>query len=462
MVSLPNELQWWVLTEIARHTPAVAVVGGWGVGKTHLMALAIHALTKNRPSEDGMLVYPTTAQGIRAFGALGDSMLRAWGWTWEATFLGAPAPHWRSPFGPKVWAVGYFRPSTVDSGASNIEGINAGWALVDEAPRFRGPEVADMVWGRVRDGYAPFIGIFGRPSFYEWWPEWADRMGGRQIRASTALNRKNIKNWSQWVRGMTREQRDERLHCRPAATEGAVLSNWRAEEWPAGNLISDKNFQYDPGMRGYLAMDPGYRHPSVGLVARDEARDLYVIVREFNPEAVSTAQLAQMINARAVARVNASATDLRFRIDEGIGDVAGGAKNEQTARSVYDALAMPPEATPPGIGVRVQSQYAADPARKNVATGIQVLRDLVCDSAGVRRLVMTREAWAESARAPGVSIARAIHSYVFRPGTDEPKKDGTEHPIDWMRYLAVTVAWPVQTQVAQAPKRFYTVPHGKR
>lgn len=435
-----NRFQAWVLAHISAGTNVIAAVGGWGCGKTHLLAIAMHALTRQRPTEDGMVVYPRAAQAAKALGALAESVLIPQGWRFFATYQGQQAPHWLSPFGPRVWVVSYYRPGTVAVAANSLEGINAGWAFVDEAPAFAGHEVADMAWGRVRDGSSPLLVIMGRPSLHEWWPDWATSSGGAYQRISSRVNRKHLRGWVKWVAKMTPAERDERLDCRPVSPEGAVFADWRVAPFPAGN-ITQPGWRYDPAsMRGHLAVDWGVRHPAALVIVRDDALGVDVVVAELNPTDVSVHMLARAINRIAAPR--ASGRTGVYLLDEGVGDKAGKKRDDLTLRTNFQALSDAPTAEPPGIGLRLTCHYEADPARVSVVNGVRRLRELVYHEHHGRRLLMTPECWASSMTANGVSLARAMGSYVYRQGSDEPVKSGQEHPIDALRYFVVQCRWP--------------------
>jgi hypothetical protein len=434
-----NDMQVWLMLQLAKRVPTISIVGGWASGKTHMLALAMHTLTRQRPTEDGMVVYPRAAQAAKALGALAESVLIPLGWKFCPTYQGQQAPHWLSPFGPRVWVVSYYRPGTIAVAGNSLEGINAGWVFIDEAPAFAGPEVAEMAWGRVRDGSAPVIVVMGRPSLFEWWPGWATARGGAYVRVSSRVNKRFIRGWDAWVSQMTQAERDERLECMPVAPDGAIFADWRVAAWPNGN-ITPPGWRYTQDMRGFLAVDWGARHPSALVIVQDDALGCDVLVAEMNPSGVSVHDLARLILKRAAPR--AVAKPYHYAIDEGVGDKAGKQRNDQTLRTNFDALAALPTDSPPGIGMRLSCRYEAIPARVSVVNGVRVMREWVNHEHHGRRLLATPEFWSASMASNGVSLARAMGSYVYRQGTDEPLKDGREHPIDALRYHFAEHRWP--------------------
>ena len=434
-----NEFQAWGFYHLGKGTPILAVVGGWAAGKTWLMCAMMHALARNRPTEDGMVVYPRAAQAAKALGAEADKFLAPRGWRFKATFQGQQAPHWLAPNGVRVWVVSYYRPGTVAMAANSLEGINAGWALMDEAPAFTGPEAAEMAWGRVRAGVAPTLIILGRPSFYEWWPKWAQDHGGAYVRVSSRVNKRNIKGWKIWLAGLTRAERDERIDCMPVAVDGTIFADWRPARWPQGN-IAPEGWAYHPAMTGYLAVDWGARHPSALIIVRDDVLGADVIVAEINPESVSVHDLAREILEVATPRTNPAPG--RFLLDYGVGDKAGKAANDQTLINNFEALSKPATADPQGIGMWLTCNYSADSARVSPRNGVYEMRQLVHHEHHGRRLLMADDAWAASMCADGVSLARAMHKYAYRADSDEPLKNGTEHPIDALRYWVAEYRWP--------------------
>lgn len=432
-----NDFQAWLLGSIASGARRIAVVGGWGCGKTHGIALACHALALDRPDEDGMLVYPRAAQAARAFGSLAESVLVPLGWVYCSTYQGMRAPHWLAPNGVKVWVNSYHRPGTRDVGANNLEGGNVGWGFIDEAPAYpNGDEVAQMAWGRVRAGARPFLCVLGRPSLYEWWPTWAGSDGGRYVRVSSSVNQAFIPGWDSFVAGMTERQRRERLECEPQSPDGAVYGAWRPVSAPAGNL-TPAGWRYDPAMRGYLAVDWGRGHPSALLIVEDPAIGADVIVGELNPEQVSVYEFAALIWERA--RPRSQWAPGTVALDAGCGDKAGKAKNEHTLQSNFDVLAKPRDEG--GIGLALTHSYERFAERVNIKNGISQVQARIHHDHHGRRLLMTPEAWAESTQGTGISLARAMQAYVYRPGTDTPVKDGQEHPLDALRYFVCEYRW---------------------
>lgn len=427
----PNKFQAWLLGSLMTPggPPAVSIVGGWGSGKSYAQAMWCHARwimgDPLRP-EDGLLIYPQAKLGAQVFSAGPGLWLEAMGWRYETTYKGKHNPHYLAPKGGgvrRVWLVGFYRPSTKSEAASNLEGINAGFACIDECNMFAGPEVASTAWGRLRAGSNPQMLLVGRPSLFQWWPQWATDIGGVSHRVSSAINRENIPAWGQWVRAMTQKQRDERLHCVPQAVEGAVFSDWSVKTWPDGNL-APASWRYSPGMRTYIALDLGFRHPSLLVIARDEDMQADVIVEEWNPYDIGLPAQGEGIR-RLIERG-------KYQVDEFIGDTAGNAINDHTAKSSFQLLNDI-------LGVRFNTSYAKKQERRNIANGVRRLRELVAS----REILCAQQMWMKSKdlRAGRVSLAAAMNSYKFREGSDEPIKDGNEHPIDALRYFVATARW---------------------
>lgn len=428
----PNTFQAWLIHTLSNpaHTaPAVAIVGGWGAGKSVAQAMWIdqrwHSGDPNRP-EDGLLIYPQSKTAIQIFCPDAGAYLETLGWRFEQTYNGKPNPHYVAPPGGgvrRVWLVGFYRPSTKSVAASNLEGLNVGFVCIDEAQSFAGPEVATTAWGRLRAGARPQMLLVGRPSLYQWWPEWAQSVEGESHKISSEINRENIIAWESWLKGMSPQEQDERLHCIPQAVDGAVFSDWSVKPWPEGNMAPAR-WQYDPGMRTYLSLDLGFRHPAVLIIARDEELGADIIVEEYNPYDISLPELAKRIQRLIDSR--------GYEIDEYIGDTAGNAINEHSAKSSFQILGEQ-------LGCHFNTSYARDQKKRNIANGIRHLRDLVRN----RTILTSQDMWRKSVSATGkVTLAQAMHSYSFREGSDEPKKDGKEHPIDALRYWAVTARWP--------------------
>ena len=89
-------------------------------------------------------------------------------------------------------------------------------------------------------------------------------------------------------------------------------------------------------MTGRIAIDWGFRKPSVLILAHDEELQATVICAELNPPEVTTEELARLILAIAWPReLQHLAPSPRIWLDSGVADKAGKARNDQTGASAF-------------------------------------------------------------------------------------------------------------------------------
>jgi len=209
---------------------------------------------------------------------------------------------------------------------------------------------------------------------------------------------------------------------------------------PSGLIYSEfdesrhviSGWKYKPSMSGRIAIDWGFRKPSVLIIVHDDELGADVICAEINPQEVTTAQLATLILAVAWPRsLRSSAPAERIWLDNGVADKAGRARNDQTGRSAFRAMRGNP---PHGLGLPLRSN--TDPIRTDVLNGIQRLKRAFARG----QYLITKEVWDNGERALGNSIRKAIMSYGW-DNKEQPKKDGREDPLDALRYDCITWNW---------------------
>ena len=105
-------------------------------------------------------------------------------------------------------------------------------------------------------------------------------------------------------------------------------------EWTESHVID--GFKYKEEMTGRIAIDWGFRKPSVLIMVYDEEREATVIIHEINPQEVTISQLSKLILSIAWPRkLKDSAPSPRIWLDSGIADKAGSARNDQTGRTAF-------------------------------------------------------------------------------------------------------------------------------
>ena len=168
-------------------------------------------------------------------------------------------------------------------------------------------------------------------------------------------------------------------------------------------------------MTGRIAVDWGFRKPSVLIMVYDEEREATIIVHEINPQECTIDELARMILLIAWPRsLMSRAPGPRIWLDSGVADKAGAARNDQTGRSVFRAMKKLPHEG--GIGVPLK--FTTDPVMTNVLNGIQKVKRAIAQ----KKYLCTREVWNRGEKAIGNSFRKAILSYGWTPTKDEPKK----------------------------------------
>ena len=197
------------------------------------------------------------------------------------------------------------------------------------------------------------------------------------------------------------------------------------------HVIDD--FVYHPSMTGRIAIDWGFRKPSVLIIVYDEQREASIIVHEFNPKEVTIEQLSLMILAVAYPRsLMPSAPSKRFWLDTGVADKAGKARSDHTGLSAFRVIRKHPNEG--GIGLPMRS--TTDPVRTDILNGVQRLKRAFNSG----KYLITREVWEKGERASGNSIRKALLSYAWDK-KEQPKKDGREDPLDALRYDCIFHHW---------------------
>jgi hypothetical protein len=197
------------------------------------------------------------------------------------------------------------------------------------------------------------------------------------------------------------------------------------------HVIDD--FKYSPTMGGRIAIDWGFRKPSVLVIVYDEFRQASIVVHEINPQEVTIEQLSSMILQVAWPRsMQASAPGKRIWIDTGVADKAGRARSDHTGLSAFRLIRKTPSEG--GIGLPLRS--TTDPVRIDILNGVQRLKRAFNSN----KYLITREVWERGERAPGNSLRKALLSYAWDT-KEQPKKDGREDPLDALRYDCIFHHW---------------------
>ena len=419
-----NTLQAEIIGAIRREEKIISARCGWGSGKTSALVFSLLFVAKWRAGKSSLLVTDTNPRYNSVLLPEMEKWLSPLGWTYNHTLR-----QWAdSQTGSTVWCRSYYRPGTRDATHNPLEGLNvtSGVCLIDECQTLN-EEVAHKALGRLRSGPSPIMILVGLPVSGAWWCEMAERAGYFPLLYTSYVNQANLsEEWFEATKLLPDAEREAMVLNRPKPPSGLVYSEFDE------NVHVIDNWKYKPTMTGRIAIDWGFRKPSVLIIVHDSELKADVICGELNPAEVTTEQLAKLIHAFAWPRaLRASSPGQRIWLDFGVADKAGRARNDQTGRSAFKAMRAPP---PRGLGMPLRSN--TDPTRTDVLNGIQRLKRAFDRG----QYLITREVWKAGEKARGNSLRKALYSYSWDK-KEQPKKDGREDPLDALRYDCITWNW---------------------
>ena len=428
-----NPLQQDLIARIRREDRVISARCGWGAGKTSALVFSILFISKWRPGTSTLLVTDTNPRYNSVLMPEMEKWLGPLGWTYNHSLR-----QWLDPStGSTVWCRSYFRPGTRDATHNPLEGLNitSGCCLIDECQTLSA-EVAHKALGRLRSGPSPILILVGLPVADAWWVQLAEQSGLSPLLYTSYVNRAHLsEEWFEATELLPKEEREAMVMNQPRPPSGLVYSEFRPDE-----MVLD-DWVYDPSMSGRIAIDWGFRKPSVLIFAHDPLLDADVICAELNPHEVTIEQLARLILSVAWPRsLRDQAPGDRIWIDQGCADKAGKARNDQTGASAFRAMRAPP---PNGLGIPLRS--TTDPIRTDVLNGVQKLKRAFTR----KQYLITREVWSSGERATGNSIRKALMSYAWETSKEQPKKDGREDPLDALRYDCIMFRWADDQAVDQ-------------
>jgi hypothetical protein len=421
-----NELQRHIIAGIRKKDKVIAARCGWGSGKTSGLVFALWFVSRVRPGCSSLLITDTSPRYRSVLGPEIEKWLGPLGWTFNAL-----ESKWTCPIThSSIWCRSYFRPGTREATHNPLEGLNitSGVALIDECQTFQNDEVAQKALGRLRSGPSPILILVGLPVADAWWVQLGERAGYTPLLFTSYVNQDNLSDaWFEATELLPEEERLAMVMNEPRPPSGLIYS-----EWTSSHVIDD--FKYDPKMTGRIAIDWGFRKPSVLIMVYDEEREATIIVHEINPQEITIQELSKKILQIAWPRslMNESPGP-RIWLDSGVADKSGAARNDQTGRTAFREIKKHPNQG--GIGVPLR--FTTDPVLTNVLNGIQKLKRAFSR----KKYLCTREVWTQGERAIGNSFRKAILSYGWSPTKDEPKKDGREDPLDALRYDCIAHYW---------------------
>ena len=419
-----NPLQLEIMRGITRKDKVIAARCGWGSGKTSALVFSILYISKTRPGTSSLLVTDTTPRYNSVLMPELEKWLTPLGWTYNHTMK-----QWTdNNNGSTVWCRSYFRHGTREATHNPLEGLNvtSGVCLIDECQTLT-QEVAHKALGRLRAGPSPILILVGLPVVDAWWVNMAENQGLTPLLFSSYVNQDNLADeWFEATKMLPPDEREAMIMNKPKPPTGLIYSEFTE----ASHVVKD--WQYKESMTGRIAIDWGFRKPSVLIIAYDDELQASVICHEINPKEVTTQQLTTLILAIAWPRsLKDKAPGARIWLDTGVADKAGKARNDQTGQSAFRVMRQPP---PRGLGVPLR--HTTDPIKVDILNGVQRLKRAF----NSKKYLITEEVWSKGERASGNSIRKAILSYAW-DNKEQPKKDGREDPLDALRYDCITFNW---------------------
>ena len=278
-----NELQREIIAGIRRKQHIIAARCGWGSGKTSSLIFALWFLSKTRPGTTSLLITDTNPRYNSVLMPEIQKWLAPRGWTYNHTLHKWTDNH----TGSSVLCRSYYRPGTRSAEHNPLEGINvtSGVALIDECQTL-GAEVAHKALGRLRSGPSPTLILVGLPVADAWWCQMAEQAKVAPLLFTSYVNQNNLSEaWFEATKLLPEAEREAMVMNKPKPPSGLVYQEFSSED----HVIDD--FKYHPDMSGRIAIDWGFRKPSVLIIVYDEAREASVIVHEFNPQEVTITQL---------------------------------------------------------------------------------------------------------------------------------------------------------------------------
>jgi len=255
-----NELQRQIITAIKDEQKVISARCGWGSGKTCALVFSILFIAKTRPGTSTLVVTDTTPRYNSVLMPEMQKWLSPLGWTYNHT-----NKQWLDPStGSTVWCRSYYRPGTRDATHNPLEGLNitSGVCLIDECQTLD-VEVAHKALGRLRAGPSPILILVGLPVADAWWCSMAENAGYIPMLFTSYVNQDNLADeWFEATKLLPAEEREAMIMNKPKPPTGLIY-----QEFTEGHIIED--WTYKPTMTGRIAIDWGFRKPSVLIICHD-------------------------------------------------------------------------------------------------------------------------------------------------------------------------------------------------
>lgn len=469
-----NAAQRKLLAHISAGAPVVAMMGGWGVGKSRSICQIAQHLAETRPGCRMGIVGITLGdldpflEEALSVAHPNKGMLARIGWTFVRGGTGGirrdrlVSPPYKGRRAV-LYLLHYKRAKGAALAANTIDGPDLDAIFIEEANKFPDDEVSRAAWGRVRSGRPPLMVLLGKPTPGAWWLRYAEQAGGVAFRAPSRINRPFLPDYDRWVEAMSERERLENLDCIPQAPLGAVYAGWEQRPYPDGNLTPlDWTPDRIRGCQTDVALDFGARFPAGLVISRDPDLDAWIIWSEAQPDGtgggIAVVDLCRQL-MRGIPSIGAPGVWPLHRMHQvpaeglprvaltgAVGDRSGANTRDDAAlSSAIGDVALPPVAGGLGMVMR-QGHDTPSGERRDIIAGVRLVQRLICNGAGRRRLLCWHRLWEWGDAAEGRTLRKCLLGYRWATGSggDIPLKDGThDHAMDALRYWAVLREWPV-------------------
>lgn len=331
---------------------------------------------------------------------------------------------WHFKNGATVRLRAYTKTRNQNADQSSLEGQDVHAVLVDECQALD-PSVYTVARERARvdavdltgEPMPPLVVLCGTPQDPAWWLEKTIAVGGFTYLPQSDETTVGLGNGylDRMKACLSPAEFDAKFGNNPMVPEGRVLDTW-------GTQCLVSGWQKPPGAETVLALDLGYRMPSVLVLTHDLSLKSWVLWDEWHPDNCLTYELAEGLKER----------NKLWGAKKIVHDPAGAARNGQTGQSDVSVLRS-------SLGILMVS--TTDVKKRDIKQGIIRVRQALYDG----RLKMTQEMWAKGSRAPegARTLARSILGYSYpQKGGGDPVKDGVfDHAIDALRYFCIHALW---------------------
>jgi len=413
----------------------VALLGGYGSGKTSTGAEIALDLAAANAGQDGMIVAPTWGLLYRVTLPAFVDKDRPWVGACPGQLVaedrrGAKAPNILLVNGSRVFLGSAGNPGS-------LEGANLSWIWGDEA-RLYSKEAWQIIVGRLRFSAAKRLqGVLTTTPSWGWLhDEFAGKKAEGSRRAFHMSTRENAPHLAPGYIASLERTYSKRL------AKSLIEGQWGSSEnavYPTFDMdtVHGIAWKYEARFQTVGVIDFGRRRPAVtlwqeipfGWKLSNGKRALdnsWVCFRQYHLSQVSTAQLAD--------HVREDLEQKKIKVAQWFCDPAG---NATTSAGISDVHVLE------NHGLRPVN-FTTDDELTHIPNGVDLVDGMLLNTLDETRLFVAKDL-AEDEWGPR-GIVRSMESYAYpearqgRPVSDVPIKDGTtDHACDCVRYLVINL-----------------------